>query len=238
MENENPVFHQMDNLLAAWEPRGDRRMIFLECYKMMTGNILQATASGYFEDNLWVRSLMERFASYYFSALQAYDGGTSPTRPWQIAFKTCLRQETHVLQHLLLGLNAHINYDLVFALCDVLSAEWPDLSPEQRQRRYRDHTRVNEIIHQTINAVQDQVVDRFEPIFGVVDFLLGPLDEWMTTLFISRWREEVWQHAALLLDSVSGGQDPAIVDQVERRAIDRARDILGQGSLTELAEFF
>jgi hypothetical protein len=37
---------------------------------------------------------------------------------WRIAFDAADRQEPPVLQHLLLGMNAHINYDLGIAAAD------------------------------------------------------------------------------------------------------------------------
>jgi hypothetical protein len=237
MIEENPVIIRMDKLLSAWEAGKDRRLIFLHCYRMMTENINTAISTGYFEDNSWINKLMENFAGYYFHALEAYESQSlSLPVPWQIAFKASNNTQTHVLQNLMLGINAHINYDLVFALSDILTPEWAELSGEQRQMRYRDHNRVNEVIHQTINAVQDQVVDRFEPVFGVIDTLLGPLDEWMTSLFISRWREEVWEHAVLLIESSAQTSGYEIVHKIEKISFNRAMDILGRGNLPDLAE--
>jgi hypothetical protein len=204
----------------------------------MTANILAAVQNGEFEDNSWVRALMENFAGHYFHALDAYESGqNTPPAAWKIAFIASGDLRTHVLQNLMLGVNAHINFDLVFALCELLESEWFELSNDQRSARYRDHCRVNEIIDRTTNAVQDQVIDRFVPAFGLIDTLLGPLDEWMATLVLSNWREEVWQQACQLLDSGASRSDPEMIILVEKRALERARSILGQGDLTDLLEF-
>jgi len=238
MNEGNIVLVRMKDLLNAWESTNDRRLIFLSCYEMMTQNVQTAIDTNDFEDAMWVSTLMENFAEYYFHALEAYDSEqTNPPNAWQIAFKAAHNPHIHVLQNLVLGVNAHINYDLVFALSDLLATEWQQLSAEQRKMRYRDHCHVNDIISHTIDAVQDQVIDRFDPRFGLVDALLGPIDEWMTKLLISEWREEVWEHATLLVDTAHEADRQAIIQHVEQGSIKRAQDILGEGGLSGLIDF-
>ena len=128
------------------------------------------------------------------------------------------------MQDLVLGVNAHINYDLVFALVDILALEWPQLSEDQRKMRYRDHCRVNEIIYHTIRAVQDQVIERYQPEFAFIDKALGPIDEWMTSLLISEWRQEVWEHATQILDSADGSKRQEILNHVEQVSIQQIYD--------------
>jgi len=223
-------------LINAWEPSQDRRSIFLNCYIMMTENMMAALAAEDFEDTAWVSDLLERFAGYYFHALDAYESDL-PAIPqvWKVAFEATRLPHTHVLQNLVLGVNAHINYDLVFALLDVLSPEWNALSPQQRLMRYHDHCHVNDIISQTIDRVQDQIIDRYDPEYRVIDTLLGPLDEWMTSLLISDWREEVWKHATQLLDANETSRKEWI-HRVEQIAMQRAHAILGQGGIGDVVE--
>jgi len=232
------VLVRMDDLLTAWEAAKDRRAIFLSCYKLMTQNVLAAIEADEFEDTLWVATLMENFAGYYFQALENFEkSSTSSQDVWGVAFHAAQNPHTHVLQNLVLGVNAHINYDLVFALFELLAGEWAHLSPEQRHIRYRDHCHINEIIYHTINAVQDQVIDRYQPLFALADKLLGPVDEWMTSLLISEWREEVWKHATHLLDAVEADNRASIIKQVHQLSLARAQDILGKSSIVSMVEF-
>jgi hypothetical protein len=238
MDEGERVLARMNDLLKTWEATRDRRLVFLTCYRMMTENITAAVEARDFEDPEWVNTLMINFADLYFRALDAYESGQADSPPvWQIAFKAASNPHTHVLQDLVLGVNAHINYDLVFALSDLLASEWQQLSPEQRQMRYRDHRHVNDVISKTVDAVQDQVIDRFEPLFGVMDKLLGPIDEWMTSWLISDWREEVWEHATRMLDQADETERQAILRHVEEISIGRAKDILGKGGVSGLLEF-
>lgn len=237
MIGEDPVLAQMQSLIDAWEIEGDRRLIFLSCYAMMTGNMLRAVERGGFEDNAWVGALLHRFATYYFEALEAYESepGRAPV-VWQVAFDATRQPKTHVMQNLILGVNAHINYDLVFALADLLAPEWPALSPEGRSMRYRDHCQVNEIIYQTVNAVQDQVIERYSQSMGWVDQLMGPLDEWLTASLISDWREQVWDNATRLVESLQDAERQALLEQVEQHSVHRAQSILGREGLSGLLD--
>jgi hypothetical protein len=237
MEND-PVLVRMKSLLDTWEATNDRRLIFLRCYEAMTKNILAAIEARDFEDVTWIATLMANFAELYFRAVEAEEGGlaTVPTA-WRIAFKAAGNPHTHALQNLVLGVNAHINYDLVLALSDLLASEWQRLSEEERQLRYRDHCHVNDIINHTIDTVKYQVIDPLEPEIRVVDKILGPVDDWMTGLLISDWREEVWKHAVQMIDATEQTDRQAIIQHVEHVSLERAEDILGKGNLTDLLNF-
>lgn len=239
MEAENqPVVQKMTHLLESFHAVGDRNAIFLSCYHMMTWNILKETHEQSFDDNAWVVSLMDVFAGYYFRAIELSDNSTSAPVPWQLAFRAAVDPHTNVFQNLVLGVNAHINFDLMFALVDLLQPEWAYADPQQRKKRYRDHCRVNEVIYHTIDAVQDQVIERYEKRWGLVDRVLGPVDEWAISWLISRWREEVWQNTVHYLETPQVEGKAAITTQVETIAADRARMILGRRASREAFQLF
>ena len=237
MGPEKPVLERMQDQITAWEAVEDRRFIFLSCYAMMTENMLAAIQARDFEDVDWVSRLLDHFAEFYFRALQAYDHDRSESPlVWQIAFEAARQPKLHVLQNLVLGVNAHITYDLVFALSDILRPEWQNLSKEQRKLRYRDHCHVNDIITRTIDRVQDQVIERFDPEIRVIDTLLGPIDEWMTSLMIADWRDEVWQHATRLVEADAETRRQELEKHVEEFSVRRAQSILGRNGLIGLAD--
>ena len=231
MSTPPPVIQRMQSLVQQWEAAADRRSVFLSCYMLMTGNMLAAIQAGEFDDAGWVNRMLHRFADYYFDALAVYEQD-SPATPavWRLTFDAARRPGTHVLQNLLLGVNAHINYDLVLTLVDVLEREWARLSPEQRQRRYTDHCHVNHVIGQTVDRVQDTVVERLAPALDIVDKLLGPLDEWLASRLISHWRDQVWQHAVLLIETPQPVERERLRRHVEAASLQRADAILLDGS--------
>ena len=226
VENEQVIEH-MQSLVDGWQAAADRRASFLTCYQMMTSNMLRAIEAGEFNDPEWVYSLLHHFAGYYFNALQAYEAD-SPDTPaiWRQAFEATRQTDIRILQNLLLGMNAHINYDLVFTLVDMLEPEWAQLSFDERQGRYDDHCHVNAVIRRTIDAVQDTIIEPDAPWMDLADRLMGGVDEWIVARMITQWRDEVWEQAQCLLDSPSSEERRRVEQTIEDQALRRAATIM------------
>lgn len=223
-----PIAGVMAAQVVQWQTCDDRRAIFLDCYLRMTHNMLAALVAGEFHDTAWVDRLLNRFAGYYFDALRAYEQTYAATPAvWRIAHDAARRDDTLTLQHLLLGVNAHINYDLVLVVVELLQPEWEALGKVGRHTRYTDYTHVNAIIARTIDEVQAEVVARATPALAALDALLGRLDEWATGQIIAGWREEVWRQAIAILTAPDGAARAAQCAAVEAAALRRASWMLG-----------
>jgi hypothetical protein len=210
----------MQAIVRRWEDASDRRAVFLTCYMMMTQNMQSAIVQGDFGDGEWVDRLLNHFAEYYFVALDAYERDRVSAPPvWQLAHDAALEGRDVALQQLLLGVNAHINYDLVLAVADMLGPEWDRLSDTERNVRYVDYCHVNEIIGQTIDAVQDQVLEPAMPSMALVDRLLGNLDERLISRIITGWREAVWENAVRLLEAQDPDARALLLQRVEEDAL-------------------
>lgn len=221
------LLNQMQEKVDNWQQARDRRVIFLQCYRTMTANTLAAVAHGRFQDPTWVAGLLNRFADYYFTALAAYDEGQSGVSTvWQFTFDAARQKKANVLQHLFLGVNAHINYDLALTLYDVLHEEWPSLTAAQRDGRYRDYCLINEIIAETIDQVQDEVVKRESPLLALVDWLGGRMDEWLVVEMLTGWREEVWRRGVAMVEAVDADGRAALRQSLEQSCLQRGRRIL------------
>lgn len=227
------VSARMAALIARWEQEGDRRAVFLGCYALMTQDMMAALQAGEFADPEWVGSLLDHFAGYYFAALDADAmDPPAPSPPWRYAFDAAARPGTMVLQNLFLGINAHINYDLVLATADLLAPEWPDLSPEQREMRRADFTRVNHVIAQTVDKVERGVVERYDPLLKIVDALFEPLEDWVAVRLIGHWRDLVWRDATRLVEMPPGPEREAYRQNIEASSLRWARLI--DGDLADL----
>lgn len=221
------VIERMHTQALAWEQSEDKRAIFLRCYSMMTGNMLTALDNDRFHDTIWATQLLNVFADYYFHALAAYDQSPSETPAvWQFAHDAAKERKLHVMQHLFLGINAHINYDLVLTIVDMLQPEWHQLNEAQRQLRYEDHCKVNEVIAETIDQVQDTVIERYDPLMDVIDRMLGRVDEFLLSRLITHWRETVWQQAMSILACQHAQEREEIRLEVEEEALKTARWIV------------
>ncbi len=226
---ESPILQRMDRHIQKWQAGGDRRAIFLACYRIMTNNMLTALGNRAFADTAWVNRLLHHFADYYFHALEHFEAnGPKTPAVWRFAFEAATKKEVAALQDLLLGVNAHINFDLVLTLHDLLHADWGRLTVDQRSQYYNDYCFVNTIISRTIDTVQDQVLEPAQPSMRLVDDLMGRVDEWLLGRMITHWRDEVWRHACLLLDTASSDAKTEIIQTVEHHALRRADAIAGK----------
>jgi Family of unknown function (DUF5995) len=227
MDDHLAILDRMQSLLSSWKEAGDSRAIFLECYLMMTQNMIQAIQAGEFHNSQWVEQLLVHFAGFYFHALDIYqqDSLQSPA-VWRLTFDRAQNERLHAIQNLLLGVNAHINYDLVMALGDMLEPDWGQLNEEQRRQRYEDHNHVNQVISRTVDAAQDSIIEPREPGMDLLDHLLGPLDEWLISGLIERWREGVWKQAVLRIEQTSQEEREYLRCEVERDCLQRAGRIL------------
>jgi hypothetical protein len=213
----------MEQQLDEWTAVGDRKAVFLGCYTMMTKNMYIAADRGEFSDAIWVRRLLERFAEYYFDALRVYSTDPTLTVPvWRTAHNATETTTITPVQLLFLGVNAHINYDLVLAVEELLAPEWRELHSSQKSARYDDYCHVNDIIARTIDAVQDAVLTPAMPSMGVLDTLMGRLDEYIISSLLTHWRDEVWQRSMQLLDvGIESGRS-VILHELDAHVMERA----------------
>ena len=92
---------------------------------------------------------------------------------------------------------------------DLLDEEWTRLNAEHRTVRYTDYCRINDIIGRTIDTVQDQLIGPEMPVMGLLDHVMGRLDEMLISRLITSWRESTWQHAVSLLNATDATTAPA-----------------------------
>jgi len=192
---------------------GDRRAIFASVYTLTTLRMAESIDSGSYLNTAWMKSYQTEFANHYRSALRAFVLGNRSQVPnaWLKAFDSAAAGQTLIIQDVLLGMNAHINFDLPFAI------EAVKISPSTNSR-YADHNRVNDVLA----AVGDEIIAALGSLYGsnyaALDSALGPLDELLLATGMSEARQNAWSNAVLLTASapwnrwlVVGGIDLAAV---------------------------
>lgn len=221
MSTYHEVLHRMDSLIKGWENNNDSRQVFLSCYRLMTGNMLEVINEGSFHDPDWIYTLLHRFADYYFDALDCYDCKRPVSKVWKEVHQLTLEKKLRDMQYLLMGVNAHINYDLVLTLYDLLHQGWNQLSPIQQEMRFKDHCKVNEIIAGTIDQVQDELLNPTDELMNWIDKAFGRMDEYLLSQLITAWRQEVWDQAYLMISSTEEIQREELRLSIEKRVIKR-----------------
>ncbi len=112
------VIVQLQALIEDCIQRKDRMGYFAALYHKVTVRVKEGITNNEFEDGPRMEKLDVVFANRYLAAVHAFRNGQQPSVSWQAAFNASKRRSPLVLQHLLLGMNAHINYDLGIAAVD------------------------------------------------------------------------------------------------------------------------
>jgi uncharacterized protein DUF5995 len=188
------LIDRMAALLESLRVAGDPRQYFHATYQRTTIAVAGELRRGGFADAEWVERWDVAFADLYLDALKDALAGRRPTRPWDIAFSAPAKLPP--LRHVLLGMNAHINYDLPQALLAVITDEEFDDAALLARRR-SDHQAIDRVLASRVAAEDDQLTAVSGP--GTrLDRLLQPLNRLATQRFLREAREKVWANAVIL----------------------------------------
>jgi len=194
---------RMAAMLEPLQADGDQRRYFHATYQRTTIAVAAEIKRGGFADNEWVERWDVAFADLYLDALEASLAGRAPARPWEIAFRA--PSGLPALRHVLLGMNAHINYDLPQALLAVITDEQFG-DPALLARREADHRAIDDVLASRVAAEDDELVRVSGPP-PLLDRLLRPLNQLGTKRFLREAREKVWANAIALSRARRQGPD-------------------------------
>jgi hypothetical protein len=130
----------------------------------------------------------------------------------------------------LVGINAHVNYDLPQALLAVISdADFGD--PMVLRRRRRDHERIDGVLAQRVAAEDTELGPRTSR--SLLDRALGPVNRWASRRFLREARQKVWHNTMQLQRARLAGQDAyaARLHELEELSGDRVADLLAPGQV-------
>lgn len=171
----------------ACAERGDRNGYFSALYTLMTGRVAQGIRLGRFSNPARLEALTCHFAMRYLDAYDAHARGDAAPRCWAMAFDASTRWRPVILQHLLLGMNAHINFDLGIAAAEV--SDGHDLVALES-----DFNEINLVLAELLSDVQDRLA-RVSPWMGILDRLGGRHDDAIVNFSMRRARDAAWRVA-------------------------------------------
>jgi hypothetical protein len=219
---------RMAALQMALEAESEPARFFLGTYLRTTRAVSDALDRGLFEDPAWVAEWDVAFAGFYLDALEAFRGDPAAApQPWRLAFGAApgLPPEAHVL----LGMNAHINFDLPQSLIRMIAAQ-DFASREVRELRRRDHDRIDAVLASRVTA-EDVELERTGGRRTASDRALAPLNRWAARAFLREARRTVWSNTAALHRARLAGEATYAVRlrQLEEVSAARVQDLLRPG---------
>jgi len=215
---------RLDNLPAT----ASQRAAFLSTYLRTTEAVGVAVDAGSFEDPGWVERWDAVFAELYLDAHDADIAGDTARvpRPWRLAFQA--PAGLPALRHVLLGINAHVNYDLPQAMLAVISPD--DFGDSVLiARRHRDHERIDKVLAGRVGA-EDDVLSAGQ---SRLDKVLGPLNRLGSKRFLREARLKVWHNVGELHAARLAGEDVYRARLAELEVLSAARiaDLLAPGQV-------
>jgi len=184
------VIDRLGAIAHTARARGERLGWFAILYLRTTLRVRSGILGGRFEDGPRMERLDVLFANRYLEAYAQHRAGLEPPASWRFAFERANEPDHLVLQHLMLGMNAHINFDLGIAA----HATCPGRGIHALER---DFFEINRILAEMIDVVQADL-NRLSPWLGRIDRIGGRGDEALVHAFLVHSRRAAWRKARRL----------------------------------------
>lgn len=215
------VLDQLDAIVEIARERGTADGFFAALYRRVTAEVEARIGRGVFEDGERMARFDVVFASRYVEAWSAHERGRPVTESWRVAFGCRDEYWPVVLQHLLVGMNAHINLDLGIAAAEV--APGPAIHGLRK-----DFDLINDILCEMVDDVQTRL-SRVWPALRAIDRICGDLDEAVVHFSIRRARAQAWE-LALALAGMAGDAERAVrIKEVDTAMACLGRRVLNPG---------
>jgi Family of unknown function (DUF5995) len=189
-QNLNEVIEALTEIIRISKDEESRVGFFAAMYGKVTVRVRTGVESGLFEDGPRMDRLATTFASRYLTAVDQFRNGTEPSRCWDFAFKTATMRRPLIIQHLLMGINAHINLDLGIAAAQT--------SPGDGLGDLRnDFVQINDLLAHEVATIREEIGD-VSPWIRLLDRIDPDAGSAIINFSIERARDQAWTVAELL----------------------------------------
>lgn len=190
MNNGEPHMHTIEDVLRELNriiedavQSNDYLGVFAYVYWRTTQRIQEGIAQGEFANPEKMERFDVAFAKRYIDAYWQFKDGQTPTQSWLSSFHARLQKLT-LMQHLLMGMNAHINLDLGIVAAEAAPGE-------KIQEIEADFMKVNAILASLTDEMQARM-GRVSILIAWLDKIGGKKDELVADLGILLSREYAW----------------------------------------------
>ncbi|KAA1242749.1 DUF5995 family protein [Aquimarina sp. RZ0] len=198
---------------------------FAALYRKVTVKVKEGILSNFFDDGSRMEKLDVIFASRYLHAYFAYKNQQPTTESWKKAFDVSKKYWPIVLQHLLMGMNAHINLDLGIATAEVAK----DQNIEDLKD---DFNKINEILSSLVLEVERDLAEIW-PTWHKILKLTRNIDDFLIDFSMEIARDGAWKFANNIADS-SEDQLQKHIEERDEKVIKNANFITNPGWIVKL----
>ena len=179
------VISQLETIIHDSIDSGSRAGYFAALYYKVTSRVKEGILAGEFENGERMEQFDVIFANRYLTAYNQWINKQPTSVSWSIVFETLDKPTVLVLQHLLLGMNAHINLDLGVAVVELARRQ-----NEPLENLHNDFNLINTILaaltYQVINEL-----DQVSPLLSLAG-LHSKNDSLLIQFAMSNARDGAW----------------------------------------------
>ena len=214
------VITQLDNIIEWSIVHKSRIGYFATLYHRMTVAIQQGIIDNSFQDGKRMEQLDVCFANKYFFAWDAYTNKQPCSSAWYSAFDACEISGLIVLQHLILGINTHINLDLCIATAECCPGDKIyDLES--------DFNKINDVIAMQSQLVQNTLCKIWFPL-KVLNDISNKQEKAVLNFSIDTARSCSWANAIALAHTDSQIKNE-LISQIESTVVALCKKIINPG---------
>jgi len=181
------VIRALDGIIDwAWNEES-KLGYFAALYRRVTRAVKDGIASNQFQNGPLMERLDINFAGRYLDAFTQFRSGQQPNESWQIAFRAAHWWRPIVVQHLLAGINAHINLDLGIAAA--VTAPGDQLPGLQA-----DFDQINGVLAGLVSTVEKEIAT-VSPLLGLLEKFSLKTDSAIIDFSLDEARKFAWDHA-------------------------------------------
>ncbi len=181
------VIEVLDSIIEECQATESTLGYFAVLYQKITVKVKEGVAAGFFENGPRMEKLDVVFAQRYIDAYFAWKSDETVTSSWERTFSLTENNKLLVTQHLLLGMNAHINLDLGIAAVEV--------SEKSRiEELETDFNKINEILASLVDDVQ-KGLSSIWPFLRKILKLSGKIDNYIVDFSMKIARDGAWKFA-------------------------------------------
>src|SRR5687767_7404122 len=184
------VLAQLDEVIHRTRQESSRLGYFATLYRNVTLKVKEGINAGVFEDGTRMEQLDVTFANRYLEALDSFQKGRQTSKCWLKAFNTAANWPPIILQHLLVGMNAHINFDLGIAAQEVAPG---DALPSLR----KDFDQINNILASMVIKVRSDI-EQLSPWIKFLDQFDTKGQDRFIDFSLSKARASAWLVATMI----------------------------------------
>ena len=193
MSTLDAVVSALDSVIEWSIAASSRLGYFAAVYKRITIAVGAAVKNGAFQDGPRMERFDASFAGRYFDALNGLfhpNEFPRPTLSWQRTFDAADRVDLIILQHVLSGVNAHIDLDLGIAAQNIAPAmKLPTLHDDFNTINAVLASQVNGMVAD-INQLSPDLADLYQILAGNEIFLINQA--------VATMRDSAWRFAIVL----------------------------------------